>query len=138
MGCVDGLVVREFSTGRLLRMKPVAYFAVLLLAVVCVVLSVALVLMAQTNQGLQIKLQSQQQALSQGILGQQAQQISSGVIQDLAKAAGENREIRLLLEKHGYPLPAAQSSGAASVPDLPEKKDNDKETQSTKPEATKP
>lgn len=115
-------------------MKPAAYFTVLLLAVVCVVLSVALVLIAQTNQGLQLKLQAQQQTLSQGILGQQAQQISGGVIQDLAKAAGANREVRQLLEKHGYSVPATRPTGAAVS--APEKKE--KEVESTKPEASNP
>ncbi|MEI6807554.1 MAG: hypothetical protein WCN95_02440 [bacterium] len=113
-------------------MKPVAYFTVLLLAVVCVVLSVALVLISQTNQELQLKLQAQQQALSQGILGQQAQQISGGVIQDLIKAAGTNREISQLLEKHGYSVPGSRSTGAAVSAS------KSKEKESTKPEASNP
>jgi len=88
-------------------MKSGYYFVVLLLAVAVFVLTVALILMAHANQQFQVKLQAQQQALSQGILGQQAQQISAGVIQDMADAAGGNAGIRQLLEKHGYRLPPA-------------------------------
>ena len=91
-------------------MKPGTYFVVLLLAVACVVLTVALILVAHTNQQLQIKLQAQQQALNQGILGQQAQQISAGVLQDLSVAAVGNPALRVLLEKYGYRMPSPRSS----------------------------
>lgn len=94
-------------------MKPRHYFIVMLLAVVCVALTVALIIMTHTNQQLQVQLQSQQQALGQGILGQQAQQISAGVLQDLADAAVKSSEIRQLLEKHGYRLPSPRFQGSA-------------------------
>ena len=101
-------------------MKPGAYFVVLLLAVAGIVLTAALILVTHTNQQLQVKLQAQQQALNQGILGQQAQQISAGILQDLANAAVGNPALRQLLEKHGYRVPPARSSAAAL--NLPEKK----------------
>ena len=94
-------------------MKSGQYFVVLLIAVACGVLTVAVIVMEFTNQQLQVKLQAQQQALNQGILGQQAQQISSGVIQDLTSAAVGNFEIRQLLEKHGYRVPAYRPTGSA-------------------------
>ena len=115
-------------------MKPVAYFVVLLLAVACVVLSIALVMVAQKNQSLIVRLQAQQQNLNQGILGPQAQQISSGVIQDLVRAGGNNREIRRMLEKHGFTVPVTPPAESAPTP--PEKKGT--ETESIKPEATNP
>lgn len=80
-------------------MKPGRYFVVLFLAVTCVVLTAALILMAHNNQRLQVNLQARQQAINQGILGQQAQQISAGVLNDLANAAAGNPAIRQLLEK---------------------------------------
>lgn len=101
-------------------MKRGPYFVLLSLAAACVVLTVALILMAHTNQQLQVNLQAQQQALNQGILGQQAQQISASVLQDLANVAAGNPGIRQLLEKHGYPVPAPRPSD--SVLNLPEKK----------------
>ena len=107
-------------------MRTGAYFVVLLLAVACVVLTAALILMAHTNQRLQFQLQARQQSLSQGILGQQAQQISGVVLQDLAVAAGRNPEIRQLLEKYGYRVPAPRAPGpAASGPEAkPEESTN--------------
>ena len=96
-------------------MKTGSYFIVLLLAVACVVLTVALILMARTNQQLQSQLQAQQQVLNQGVLGQQAQQISAGVLQDMANASVDNVGIRQLLEKHGYRLPSARSAAPGVV-----------------------
>jgi len=101
-------------------MKTGSYFVVVLLSGVCVVLTVALILIANTNQGLQLKLQAQQQALNQGILGQQAQQISAGIMQDLYNVAGKNYAIRQLLEKHGYRVSATQAQD--SVTNAPEMK----------------
>jgi negative regulator of sigma E activity len=100
-------------------MKSGRYFVVLLLAVACVVLTAALVLTTHTNQKLQFQLQAQQQALSQGILGQQAQQISGGVLQDLAGAAAGSPEIRQLMEKHGYRVSPARSAGPAVNAEAP-------------------
>lgn len=83
-------------------MVAVAYVIVLTGSIACIVLTVTLIRTANNNQELQTKLQAQQQALNQGILGQQAQQISSGILRDLANIAGEDPEIRRLLDRHGY------------------------------------
>lgn len=50
-------------------MKPGYYFAVLLLAVACVALTVTLIPMTLVNQQLQVHLQTRQQAFNQGIFG---------------------------------------------------------------------
>lgn len=97
-------------------MKPGLYFFVLLLAAANVILVIALCLVTRSNQQLQVRLQAQQQALSQGILGQQAQQISAGVLQDLAGAAVNNPAHRQLLEKYGYRVPAAGQPAAPETP----------------------
>jgi DNA-binding protein H-NS len=94
-------------------MKPGAYFILLLLAVACVGMTVALILVQHINQKLQVELQARQQMLNQGILGQQAQQISGGVIQDMATAAVKSRGIRVLLEKNGYRASPPRSDGSA-------------------------
>ena len=96
-------------------MKSGYYFVVLLLAVAGVVLTVALILAAHTNQQLQVQLQARQQALNQGILGQQAQQISTGVLQAMAGAAVGNPAIRQLLEKHGYRMPPARDAAPSAA-----------------------
>jgi hypothetical protein len=94
-------------------MKAGNYFVLLLLGVVCLGLSVALIFIAQTNQQMQSRLQSQQQTLSGGVLGAQGQQISSSVLQDLGAIAATNSAVRKLLDQHGYRLPGA---GAPSKP----------------------
>ncbi|MEI6969975.1 MAG: hypothetical protein WCL44_00530 [bacterium] len=100
-------------------MKSGPYFVVLLLGVACVSLAVALMVVARSNQKLQARLQLQQQALSQGILGPRAQQISSGVLLDLVSAAeGGNTAIRDLLQKHGYNVPASKTLAPAAAADV--------------------
>lgn len=101
-------------------MRQWQYFLILLLSVVCVVLTAGLIIMGQTNIRMQVKLQNQQQKLNQGFLGQQAQQISGGVLKDMVDTAAENSQMRQLLEKHGYqvqPGAAAATGSAASQED---------------------
>jgi hypothetical protein len=102
-------------------MKAGPYFVLLLLAVACVGMTMALILVQHTNQKLQVDLQARQQVLNQGILGQQAQQISGGVLQDMATAAVKSRGIRVLLEKNGYrvPPPSAAKNPSAKNPEEP-------------------
>lgn len=97
-------------------MKAGAYFVLLLLAVACVGLTVALIIIEHTNQKLQVQLQAQQQALNEGILGQQAQQISGGVIQDMTAAAARSHGIHQLLEKNGYRVPPPRAGSAKNPP----------------------
>lgn len=99
-------------------MRQGQYFFILLLSVVCVVLTAALLFVGQTNMRMQVKLQEQQQKLNQGILGQQAQQISAGVLKDMADAAAGNADMRQVLEKHGYRVQPGNGAapGSASKP----------------------
>lgn len=101
-------------------MRQGQYFLILLLSVVCTVLTVGLITMGQTNMRMQGKLQAQQQKLNQGILGQQAQQISGEVLKDMADVAAENGKMRRLLEKHGFQV----KPGAAAVAGSAAKKDD--------------
>jgi hypothetical protein len=111
-------------------MKAGPYFLVLLLAVVCIILTGALIPMAITNQRMQVKLQAQQQALNQSVLGAQAQQIRDSLLQDLAAAASSgNRPIRQLLVKHGYNVQGSPSAGGAAKPDKVERSDAPKSEQ---------
>ncbi len=96
-------------------MRQGQYFLILLLSVVCVVLTAGLVIMGQTNMRMQVKLQEQQQKLNQGILGQQAQQISGGVLKDMADVAAESREMRQLLEKHGFQVKPGTAAAAGEA-----------------------
>lgn len=108
-------------------MKIGEYFFLLLMGVACAILTVALIAMACRNQLLQGKLQIQQQALNQGVLGQQGQQISAGVLQDLADAAVDNPGIRDLLEKHGYRVSSPRTRPAANSTDKKQQETPDAE-----------
>ena len=101
------------SGEEIVYMKAGSYFFLLLLGAACILLTVGLIAMAYTNQQLQARLQAQQQALNQGVLGQQGQQISAGVLQDLSDASVDNSDIRQLLEKNGYRVASSRPAAAA-------------------------
>jgi hypothetical protein len=75
---------------------------------------VAAVVSARANQRLQQELQTQQQAINNGILGQQGQQISQNILQDMVAAAKRNVKIRKLLERYNYRVPAIETTGSAT------------------------
>jgi len=90
-------------------MKKSLYYVIALMGLACVALSVALIFIANANQKLQLQVQTQQQYLSQGILGQQGQQIAGTIIQEMDNAAASNSNIRTILEQYGYRKPAYPS-----------------------------
>jgi len=100
------------------------YRITLTLGVACVALSVAIVTVANINQDVQRQIQVRQQQLNNGILGQQAQQVTSTILQDMAEVAVNNGKIRKLLAKYGYNISSSQqtSSGKAAVETSPEEK----------------
>ena len=107
-------------------MKAWEYFAVLLMAVVCLGVSVALILTTQSNQELQQTLQARQTQIANGVLGPQAQQIASSILQDMGRSAVTNEPMRQLLAKHGYNVggaatPAAPGNGRTSAPESEDK-----------------
>jgi hypothetical protein len=83
-------------------MRVWQYVTVMALAALCVAMSVATAVTAWGNQRMQSALQAQQAKLSGGVLGPQGQQISAGVLQDMAGLAVKNSRMRALLSKHGY------------------------------------
>ncbi len=115
-------------------MKAGTYYAVLFMAILCVLLTVALVIMGYNNQQLQIKLQAQQQVLNQGVLGQQAQQISSALLQNMADVAADNLEIRQLMEKHGYRITPAKDTDPAPKVNLNKSGSTSQKAKSSKSE----
>jgi hypothetical protein len=99
-------------------MKPAPYFVALLLAVTCLVLSIALMVLGTSNQRFHLRLQAEQQTLNKGVLGQQGKQISANLLRDLAAAAPDNPRIRSLLQEHGYEI--SPSAAAAPAPAEPQ------------------
>lgn len=98
-------------------MKPWQFSVVLLLALVALGMSLAIVVTARGNVQLQETLQARQVQLNGSILGPQAQQVASGILQDMARVALTNEAMRQLLARHGYtvtPAPAATAPAAAA------------------------
>ena len=93
-------------------MRSGSFFITLLLSLVCVALSVGLIVVAHSNQKLQSELQGQQQTLNNGILGQQGQQVSNSLLQDMANAGVRNPAMQKLLDSHGYHVQPAISPTA--------------------------
>lgn len=95
-------------------MKAPAYFLTLLLGLACVGLCVVLIVVARGNRELQVGIQQQQAALNNSVLGAQAQQISSSVLQDIANASATNRALHDLLVKYGYRIEPSRTPVAAA------------------------
>lgn len=101
-------------------MKAWQFFTVLLLAVIAAGLSVALVFTARGNADLQQSIEARQVQLNRSVLTPQAQQIASGILQDMGRVAVTNAPMRQLLAKHGYTVQAgAANTPAAAAPSAP-------------------
>ena len=99
--------------------KPFQYFVATLLGLACVGLSVSLILMASINQKAQGFLQERQQALNNGVLGPQGQQLSNKVLQDMARLAVYDPDMRKLLVRHGFQVPAPENAKDAATNAMP-------------------
>jgi len=105
-------------------MKEWQFFTMLLLGLMCFGLIAAVVVMTVVNQRLQQDLLAEQhqmlttkQRLDGGILGAQGQQISAGVLQDMAGSASQNAKIRRILKKYGYRVePGGAAPAATNTP----------------------
>ncbi len=95
-------------------MKAWQFFTALLLAFVCLGLSVAIVTMALANQRMQQEIQMRQVQLGNSVLGAQAQQIATTVIQDMGRVAISNEAMRQLLGKYGYTVQTTPASAAGT------------------------
>jgi hypothetical protein len=91
-------------------MKFGSYILLLATSGVCLVLIVGLISISHLNQKLQLDLQTRQQYLNNGIFSAQGQQLSSGILQDMASAASNNAAIYRLLEKNGYKISTQKPS----------------------------
>lgn len=83
------------------------------LAGITVVLAFTIVVLSAINDKVQQDLQAQQMAVNNGVLGPQGQQVSAAILQDMAKASTESRDLRMLLKRYGYTI---QSGAATNAP----------------------
>ncbi len=83
-------------------MKPWQYITTMILALTCLGLAVSIVIVSSSRIRAQEEVNARQQQLNNGVLGQQGQQIQSGILQDMANSAAQNPKMRRLLTRHGY------------------------------------
>ncbi len=93
-------------------MKLWQYTITVVLGALCMGLSAAVILTSKSNITIQEEIQGRQQKLNSGVLGQQAQQITGNILQDMATVAAKNEKMRKLLAQYGYTVPAAPQSPA--------------------------
>ena len=106
-------------------MKLWQYTICVILSVACVGLSVGIIFVSQRNTTMQNDIQARQQQLNNSVLGPQAQQITTSIMQDMAAIAAKNDKMRGLLAKHGYNVatPTPESTPTpASIPNKPTEK----------------
>lgn len=116
-------------------MKSWQYKTTVMLGVVCVGLSAAIVITSKSNMGIQDNIQARQMQLNNSVLGQQAQQITGNILQDMAATASKNENMRKLLAKYGYTIQSAAQP--ATTKKTTETKVEEIKTIETKAPATK-
>lgn len=99
-------------------MKPWPFITTMLLALICLGLSIATVVLSITRDSVQGQVAFQQAQLNSGILGQQGQQVRASILQDLASASVYNQKIKALLTRHGFAVQGQEgrSDSTNSVP----------------------
>ena len=93
-------------------MKAWQFQASLVLAVLCVILSIAVIKTGKTSQSLQIELQRQQNEINSGLLSQRGQQLGNSILQDMVAAAARNEKMHKLLGENGYNIQFKQEPAA--------------------------
>jgi hypothetical protein len=83
-------------------MKAASYVTAIFLGVLCLALCAGVMAIAFVNEHQQTQLQARQQELSRGMMGPEARQIASQVLQDLASVAQRHAPLRRVLARHGY------------------------------------
>jgi hypothetical protein len=79
-------------------MKPPHFYISTTLAVLCLICSLALVIIASANRSIERGLADQQMVINRG---QVSQQIGTALVRDLAGSSVGNSKIKDLLAKHG-------------------------------------
>jgi len=80
-------------------MKATQFYTTSLIGFVCLVLSAAYIMVAQSNRNLQARLQGQQETINKGTSNQQ---VFQNIIRDIAPAAPRDEKVSSLLSKYGF------------------------------------
>ena|SRR5438067_2202829 len=99
-------------------MKPTQFYIVVALGAVCLILSIAVIALGQSNQRLQMEAQQQQEEINKG---QISQQIGTNIVRDIAQLSLKNDKLKEVLTKNGFnvtvnPTAPAGSPAPSSTP----------------------
>jgi hypothetical protein len=81
--------------------KQWQFMTTVMLAGLCLLLSVASIISGKANQNLQAQVQAQQIEINKGTT---SQQIGGNIVRDIASAATKNSKLRDLLTRQGFTL----------------------------------
>ncbi len=101
-------------------MKSWQYKTAVILGSACLGLSIAIVVVSQSNMRIQGEIQGRQQQLNSGVLGSEAQQITGNILQDMGATAAKNEKMRTLLTKYGYSVRSNEPTVPTKAPVTPE------------------
>jgi hypothetical protein len=97
-------------------MKRTHYYIVVSLAALALVLSIVLVALGSSNQGLQAQLQKQQEEINRGGT---SQQVGTNILRDMASVSVKNGKMKDVLAKNGYNVTASPDPSASPSPAAP-------------------
>jgi predicted Holliday junction resolvase-like endonuclease len=92
-------------------MKPTQFYIAVALGAICLILSIALIALGQSNQHLQMEAQSQQAEINKGSM---SQQIGTNIVRDIAQLSVKNEKLKEVLTKNGFNISVNPPAGSAS------------------------
>jgi len=79
------------------------YYITVALAVACMILTIAVIALGQSNQRLQVEAQNQQNEINNGNM---IQQVGTKILEDMASVSVKNERLKEVLAKNGYTVTA--------------------------------
>ncbi len=94
-------------------MKASQFYLSVAIGGVCLILSIALIALGQSNQRLQTQIQHQQEEINRG---QTSSQVLQNLLRDLAEASVKNDKIKQVLARNGYTVSARPPASPSPSP----------------------
>lgn len=89
------------------------FYITVALAAACLILSIAVIALGQSNQHLQVEAQNQQNEINRGNM---SQQIGTKILQDMASVSVKNEKMKDVLAKNGYSVSVNPSPASSPTP----------------------
>lgn len=100
-------------------MKAWQFQVSVVLAALCLVLSLVVISTGKTSQKLQAEVQQQQREINTGLLSQRGQQLGNSILQDMVSVSARNPRMHKLLGDNGYNITFQQPSTPAAAATTP-------------------